>query len=45
VAALDPLVVLSTASWGAMAPMLGEPIGPRTQRRLDWPRERFAPQH
>ena len=44
VSALDPLVVLSTASWGAMAPFVGEAIGPRTQRRLDWLRERFGDQ-
>ena len=42
VAALDPLVVLFTAAWGALAPFVGEPIGPRTQRRLDWLRERYA---
>ena len=42
VSALDPLVVLSTASWGAMGQLLGERIGPRTQRRLDWLRERYA---
>jgi hypothetical protein len=39
-AALDPLVVLSTAAWGATSVLLGKPIGPRTQRRLDWLRER-----
>jgi phosphotransferase family enzyme len=42
VAALDPLVVLFTAAWGAMAPFVGEPMGSRTQRRLDWLRERGA---
>jgi len=33
-------VVLFTAAWGSTAALLGEPIGPRTQRRLDWLRER-----
>ena len=42
VAALDPLVVLWTAAWGTMAAVLGEPIGPRTHRRLTWLRERYA---
>jgi hypothetical protein len=42
-AALDPLVVLWTAAWGAMAAVLGEPIGPRTHRRLAWLQERYAP--
>jgi Ser/Thr protein kinase RdoA (MazF antagonist) len=41
-AALDPLVTLFTAAWGAMAPLVGEPIGSRTRRRLDWLRERGA---
>ena len=41
-AALDPLVVLFTAAWGAMAPLVGEPIGSRTQRRLDWLREHYV---
>jgi Phosphotransferase enzyme family len=40
VSALDPLVVLVTAAWGATAPLLGHPIGPRTQQRLEWLRER-----
>jgi Ser/Thr protein kinase RdoA (MazF antagonist) len=34
VAALDPLVVLFTAAWGSLAPLIGEPIGSRTLRRL-----------
>jgi hypothetical protein len=38
-AALDPLVTLFTAAWGAMAPLVGEPMGPRTRRRLDWLRD------
>jgi hypothetical protein len=42
VSALDPLVVLSTAAWGATAPLLGRPIGARTQRRLQWLRERYG---
>lgn len=42
VAALDPLVVLFTAAWGAMAPFVGEPIGSRTRQRLDWLREHGA---
>ena len=42
VAALDPLVVLFTAAWGAMAPLVGEPIGSRTRQRLDWLRKRGA---
>jgi hypothetical protein len=39
VALLAPLVVLFTAAWGATAPLLGQPIGPRTQHRLDWLRQ------
>lgn len=42
VAELDSLVVLFTAAWGAMAPLVGEPVGSRTQQRLDWLRERYA---
>jgi len=42
VAALDPLVVLFTAAWGTMATFVGKPIGPRTQQRLNWLRERYA---
>ena len=42
VAALDPLVVLFTAAWGSLAPLIGEPIGSRTLRRLAWLRERYA---
>jgi hypothetical protein len=42
IAALDPLVVLSTAAWGTMAQCLDKPIGPRTWRRLDWLRERYS---
>ena len=42
VAALDPLVVLFTAAWGSMATSVGKPIGPRTQQRLNWLRERYA---
>jgi hypothetical protein len=42
VAALDPFVVLFTAAWGAMAPLIGEPIGSRTLRRLDWLRKRYV---
>ena len=42
VAALDPLVVLFTAAWGALAPLIGESIGSRTLRRLDWLRTRYA---
>lgn len=34
--ALAPLVVLFTAAWGSLAPLLGEPIGARTRRRLEW---------
>lgn len=36
VAALDPLVVLFTAAWGSLAPLVGEAVGERTRRRLDW---------
>lgn len=39
VAALAPLVVLFTAAWGSLAPLVGEEIGPRTQKRLAWLRE------
>jgi aminoglycoside phosphotransferase (APT) family kinase protein len=42
VAALDPLVVLFTAAWGSLAPLIGEPIGSRTLRRLAWLRERYV---
>jgi len=42
VAALDPLVVLFTAAWGSLAPLIGEPIGSRTLRRLAWLRDRYA---
>jgi Ser/Thr protein kinase RdoA (MazF antagonist) len=42
IAELDPLVVLTTAAWGAMAQGLGKPIGPRTWRRLDWLRQRYG---
>ena len=41
VAALGPLVVLFTGAWGATSQLHGKPIGPRTQRRLDWLRERY----
>lgn len=40
VSALEPLVVLFTAAWGATASLLGRPIGPRTLRRLEWLRDR-----
>ena len=39
VEALGPLVVLFTAAWGSLAPVVGETVGPRTRRRLDWLRE------
>jgi Phosphotransferase enzyme family len=42
VAALEPLVVLSIAAWGALAPFVGEKIGPRTLRRLQWLQERYG---
>jgi Phosphotransferase enzyme family len=42
VAALDLLVVLFTAAWGSLAPLIGEPIGSRTLRRLAWLRERYV---
>ena len=42
VAALDPLVVLFTAAWGSLAPLIGEPIGSRTLRRLACLRERYV---
>jgi hypothetical protein len=42
VAMLDPLVVLFTAAWGATSPLVGNPIGARTQRRLVWLRERYV---
>lgn len=38
--ALEPLVVLFTAAWGSLAPMLGEAIGSHTKQRLDWLRSR-----
>lgn len=37
---LEPLVVLFTAAWGSLAPIVGEAIGPRTRQRLDWLRSR-----
>jgi hypothetical protein len=39
---LAPLVVLATAAWGAMAPLVGEAVGPRTRVRLDWLKEKFG---
>lgn len=36
VTALEPLVVLFTAAWGSLAPLVGDAIGPRTRRRLGW---------
>jgi Ser/Thr protein kinase RdoA (MazF antagonist) len=42
VAALEPLVVLSIAAWGALAPIVGADIGQRTQQRLDWLEEHYG---
>ena len=39
---LAPLVVLAIAAWGAMAPLIGEAVGPRTQLRLNWLKDRFG---
>lgn len=39
---LGPLVVLAIAAWGAMAPHVGEEVGPRTRLRLRWLGERFG---
>lgn len=36
VASLAPLVVLFTAAWGSVAPLVGEAVGERTRTRLDW---------
>jgi len=33
---LQPLVVLGIAAWGSLAPLIGEPTGPRTRQRLEW---------
>jgi hypothetical protein len=42
-AAAHMSVVLFTAAWGAMVRVLDEPIGLRTQLRLDWLRTHYAP--
>ena len=42
VAALEPLVVLSIAAWGALAHFVLGTIGLRTQRRLDWLQKRYG---
>lgn len=39
---LAPLVVLSVAAWGSMAPLIGEAVGPRTRMRLNWLRDNFG---
>jgi len=39
---LGPAVVLAIAAWGSMAPHVGQVVGPRTRRRLEWLREHFG---
>lgn len=40
VEALQPLVALSIAAWGSLAPFIGESTSPRTAHRLEWLRRR-----